>query len=129
MRGTGFLALLIARLELTAGMRALLVDAAEGFLTHRAIEMHAAYWLAHRSGESHPPRSDLHQCGLVDPALLCLLPVKRDTEVAATGTAGDAGFRIVGHGGFKGSQTGVFTLEPDRVSDAHRAARPPLDAA
>lgn len=99
MRGAGLLALFVAWLDFAAGMRTQLVNAAACLFTHRAIEMHAAWWLAVRSGKGHPPRRDLHQRSLVNPALLSLLPVKGDSKGLAAGTTGEAGGGIVGHAG------------------------------
>lgn len=77
---TSFLALFIAGLEFAAGMRTLIVDAADGFFRYRSIEMYAAWWLSVRPGKGHPPRRDLHQRSLVNPALLSLLPVEGDAK-------------------------------------------------
>ncbi len=80
MRGSGLLALFVAGLDFAAGMRTLLVNAAACCFAHRAIEMRAAWWLAVRPGKGHPPRRDLHQRSLVNPALLSLLPVEGDAK-------------------------------------------------
>lgn len=80
MHGAGLLALFIAWLDFAAGVWTLLINAAACCFTHHAIEMHAAWWRALRPGKGYPPRRDLHQRSLVNPALLSLLPVEGDSK-------------------------------------------------